>query len=292
MDKDGTERRYRAKFVVDATGRDTFLANRFKVKRRNPKHASAAIFGHFRNAVRDEGKSGGNIIIYWFDHGWFWFIPLKDGVTSVGAVVWPYYMKSRNKPVREFLMDTIALAPKLAERLKDAELVAEPEATGNYSYVSDFCQGENFIMVGDAYTFIDPVFSSGVMLAMNGGFAGADVVDARLRGDVAAEAHARARYDHVMRVGPKQFSWFIFRVTNPTMRELFMNPSDKFSMKKALITVLAGDLFGKTRFKLGLYTFRAVYYLFWLAHLTRSFAGWRQRALNIRDDSAMPATRG
>ena len=290
-DRDGAQREYRAKFIVDATGRDTFLANRLKVKRRNPKHASSAMFGHFRNAERDAGRLEGNIIIFWFDHGWFWFIPLKDGVTSVGAVVWPYYMKARDKPLREYFLDTIAMCPKLAARLAGAELVAEPEATGNYSYVADFCQGENFIMVGDAYTFIDPVFSSGVLLAMNGGFAGADVVDARLRGDAAAERRARARYEQVMRIGPREFSWFIYRVTNPTLRDLFMNPSEKFSMKKALITVLAGDLFSGTRFRFGLYVFRTVYYAFSTAFFARSFAAWRRRAFNIRDDSAMPATR-
>jgi flavin-dependent dehydrogenase len=210
----------------------------------------------------------------------------------VGAVVWPYYMKTRDKPLREFFLETIARCPKLAVRLKDAELVAEPEATGNYSYVADLCQGENFILVGDAYTFIDPVFSSGVHLAMNSGFAGADLVDARLKGNAAAEAKARARFNHVSRVGPKQFSWFIYRVTNPTMRELFMSPSEKLSMKKALLSVLAGDLFGKTRIKPGLYTFRAIYYLLSIAHMRRTFTAWRRRAFNIRDDSEMRLSRG
>ena len=291
-DADGTVHEWRAKFIVDATGRDTLLGNRLKMKRRNPEHNSAAIFGHFRNAKRDCGPQVGNIIIFWFDHGWFWFIPLKDGVTSIGAVVWPYYMKARKKPVREFLMDTIALCPKLQERLVDAELVEEPTATGNYSYHCDVCQGENYILVGDAYTFIDPVFSSGVMLAMNSGFSGAEVVDARLKGDRAAEARARARFDWVMRTGPREFSWFIYRVTNPTLREMFMAPSDKFDMKKALLSVLAGDLFGSTRFRRGLYCFRFAYYVVSLANLRRSFAAWRRRAFNIRDDSEMRLSRG
>jgi hypothetical protein len=73
----------------------------------------------------------------------------------VGAVVWPYYMKARDKPVRDFFMDTIAMVPRLADRLREAELVEEPTATGNYSYACDECQGENYILVGDAYTFID-----------------------------------------------------------------------------------------------------------------------------------------
>jgi flavin-dependent dehydrogenase len=291
-DSDGTTHEWQAKFIVDATGRDTLLANRLKIKRRNPNHSSAALYGHFLGAKRDCGKEEGNIIIFWFDHGWFWFIPLKDGSTSVGAVVWPYYMKARDKPVREYFMDTIALCPKLKERLEGAQLMAEPTATGNYSYQCDACQGENYILVGDAYAFIDPVFSSGVMLAMNSGFAGTDVIDARLKGDARAESKARARYDYVMRKGPKEFSWFIYRVTNPTLRELFMHPGDRLDMKKALLSVLAGDLFGNTRIKPGLYAFRAVYYLFSLAHLRRTLVAWRRRAFNIRDDPEMRLSRG
>ena len=291
-DAQGTARRWRAKFIVDASGRDTFIGSRLELKRRNPDHNSSAMYGHFRNAVRDCGKEEGNIIIFWFDHGWFWFIPLKDGVTSVGAVVWPYYMKARDKPVREYFMDTIAMCPALQQRLADAELVEEPTATGNYSYVADLCQGENFILVGDAYAFIDPVFSSGVMLAMNSGFAGADVVDARLRADAVAESRARERFNHVMRVGPKEFSWFIYRVTNPTLRNLFMDPSEKLGIKSAVISVLAGDLFGETRFKRGLYFFRAIYYALSIAHMRRTFTAWRRRAFNIREDSEMRPSRG
>jgi flavin-dependent dehydrogenase len=249
------------------------------------------MYGHFRGAKRDAGRAEGNIIIYWFDHGWFWFIPLRDGTTSVGAVVWPYYMKSRAKPLREFFLETIAMCPALQERIEGAQLAAEPEATGNYAYHCDRCQGENWLLVGDAYAFIDPVFSSGVMLAMNSAFAAADVVHARLA-DRAKEAAARRRFEHVMRVGPKQFSWFIYRVTNPTMRDLFMTPSDRLDMKKALLSVLAGDIFGRTPIWRGLMAFRAVYYLYSLVHLPRSLRAWRRRAYNIRDDSVMRPSRG
>jgi flavin-dependent dehydrogenase len=291
-DADGQVHEYQAKFVIDATGRDTFLANRLQVKERNPDHNSSAMYGHFTNAVRDCGREEGNIIIFWFEHGWFWFIPLKDGVTSVGAVVWPYYMKARDKPLREYFLETIALCPALQERLAAAELVADPEATGNYSYQCKLCQGENFALLGDAYAFVDPVFSSGVMLAMNSGFAATDVVDARLKGDARAESKARSRFEHVMRVGPKEFSWFIYRVTNPTMRELFMEPSDKLNMKKSVLSVLAGDIFGNSRIKPGLYSFRAAYYLLSFVNLRRTLGALRRRAFNIRDDSEMRLSRG
>jgi len=118
------------------------------------------------------------VIIYWFDHGWFWFIPLADGATSIGAVVWPYYMKTRSTSVRDFFLATIALCPPLAERLSAATLVSDVQATGNYSYACDHSHGANYLLVGDAYSFIDPVFSSGVMLAMNRGVAAADAIHA------------------------------------------------------------------------------------------------------------------
>ena len=92
---DGREERWKARFVVDASGRDTFLANRFQIKHRNPRHNSSAMYAHFTGARRGEGRAEGNITIFWFEHGWFWFIPLSDGSTSVGATVWPYYMKTR-----------------------------------------------------------------------------------------------------------------------------------------------------------------------------------------------------
>jgi flavin-dependent dehydrogenase len=291
-DEAGAEHVFNPRFVIDATGRETFLGNRLKSKRRNPEHASAAIFGHFRNARRECGDRAGDIIITWFEHGWTWFIPLKDGITSVGAVVWPYYMKSRSKPVREFLLDTIALAPQLAERLKDAELVEEPTATGNYSYVSDRCQGENFLMVGDAYAFIDPMFSSGVLLAMTSSFEAVAVVEARLDGRRADERRARARFEWVSMHGPKEFSWFIYRVTNPNLRDLFMDPSERLGIKAAVISVLAGDLFGATPLRRGLYLFRAVYYMVSFADFRRSFAAWRRRAFNIREESEMRMLRG
>ena len=100
-----------------------------------------------------------------------------DGATSVGAVCWPYYMKTRKTDPARFLLDTIALSPALAERLRDARLVSEVTATGNYSYHSERMYGDRHIMLGDAFAFVDPVFSSGVMLAMNSAFLGAEAVD-------------------------------------------------------------------------------------------------------------------
>ncbi|MDO9357782.1 MAG: NAD(P)/FAD-dependent oxidoreductase [Polaromonas sp.] len=289
--EDGRAESWRARFIVDASGRDTLLGRQFDIKRRNPKHNSSALYGHFTGANRHPGVDEGNITIFWFDHGWFWFIPLSDGYTSVGAVVWPHYLKSRTKPVREFFLDTIAMCPALAERLSEATLSSDVEATGNFSYACDRTHGPNYVMIGDAFTFIDPVFSSGVMLAMQGGFVGADTVDTCLR-EPAKAAAALAHFDSQVRKGPKEFSWFIYRVTNPTMRDLFMAPSNVYRVKEALLSVLAGDIFGKTPIWRSVRVLKGIFYIASLLNFKRSWQAMKLRKANIRVvDGAEPATR-
>ncbi len=289
--EDGREAVLRARFLLDASGRDTFLANRFKAKQRNPAHNSAAIYAHFTGAARNSGKTEGDISIFWFDHGWFWYIPLTEGVTSVGAVTWPYYLKTRKgKPLEQFLQETIALCPRLAERLKESQLASPVEATGNYSYVCDRTRGSNYLLLGDAYTFIDPVFSSGVMLAMQSAFAGVDAVDAILRKPAQAAA-ALQHFDRTMQMGPTVFSWFIYRVTNPALRNLFMAPSNMLRMKETVLSVLAGDLYGGTRVRGRLLIFKLIYYASSLFHPGRTLAALRRRKINIRgaeETGAMP----
>ena len=280
--EDGRVENWRARFVVDASGRDTFLGTRFNAKRRNPRHNSAAMYAHFKNARRyTEARRAGLISIYWFEHGWFWFIPLADGATSVGAVVWPYYMKSRTTSVREFFDTTLAMCPPLAERLKDAEMVSEIEATGNYSYECKISHGPNFLMVGDAYAFVDPMFSSGVMLAMNSGIEGAKTVDTCLR-EPARSAQALKKFNRLMHHGPKEYSWFIYRVTGPTMRELFMAPANVLRMKEAILSLLAGDIFGGAPIRPSLNAFKALYYLTSFLRPRRSLQALRRRAMNIQ----------
>jgi len=280
--EDGSIETVHARFVLDASGRDTFLGNRLKAKQRNKRHNSAAIYAHFSGAERNSGKAAGNITIFWFEHGWFWFIPLVDGATSVGAVTWPYYLKTRNKKsLEQFLLDTIALCAPLGERLQHAQLASPVEATGNYSYACDRTHGSSYLLLGDAYAFIDPVFSSGVMLAMHSAFAGADAVDTCLRHPRQAAA-ALKKFDSTMRIGPKAFSWFIYRITNPTMRDMFMEPRNIFRVKEALLSVLAGDLFGKTPIHGPLLLFKGLYYAASLLNFRRTLKAWRARQRNIR----------
>lgn len=278
----GAVLRWRARFVIDASGRDTFLANRLQIKQRNPKHNSAAVYSHFTGVERNLGQAEGNISIFWFDHGWFWFIPLADGVTSVGMVSWPYHMKTRGtRSLSTFLNDNIQLCPPLAARMAQAVPVGEVEATGNYAYSADRTHGDNYLLLGDAYAFIDPVFSSGVLLAMQSGFMAAETIDQCLKTPAKAPAALR-RFDKMMRLGPREFSWFIYRVTNPTMRDLFMGPRNIFRVKEALLSLLAGDIFGKTPIWPSLGVLKLIYYVSSMRHFRRSFKAWKARRALVR----------
>ena len=282
LQDDGVEKSWQTRFVVDASGRDTFLANRFGIKRRSVKHNSAALFGHFSGATRLSGRAAGNISIFWFEHGWFWFIPLSDGATSVGAVCRPYYMKTRKTSPERFLLETIELCPSLAERLRGARLISPVSATGNYSYSTDRAGGEGYIMLGDAYTFIDPVFSTGVYLAMHSAFAGAEAVERCLDHPDHAAA-AITRYESAVKRGPAAFSWFIHRATTPGLCDLLMRPQNRFRLKEAVLALLAGDVFRGTPVGSRLLAFKALYYLRAASTLGASIAEWRKRRRAARE---------
>lgn len=276
----GETHAWRARFLVDATGRDTLLAGKLGLKRRNRRHDSAAIFGHFIGAQRRPGKAEGNITIVWFDNGWFWFIPLSDGTTSVGAVGPSAYFKSRKSDLHSFFMSTIALCPEIAERLKDARLAGPVTATGNYSYSAKRMWGRDFILVGDAYAFIDPVFSTGVYLAMKSAFLGADAVAACLDKPRQA-ARALRRFERETRRGLASFSWYIYRVQRPAIRDMFMAPHKTPRLEEAVLSLLAGDVFGGSPIGARLMAFKTLYYLLSFFQKSASFGNRLMRKQRV-----------
>ena len=260
-DDAGQARAWRTRFLVDATGRDTLLANRLSLKQRNRRHNSAAIYGHFTGAKRLAGRQEGNITIFWFDHGWFWFIPLADGTTSIGAVCRPEFLKTRGgTDVTAFFHQLIAMSPELSRRLSGAELNGPAHATGNYSYKSERMTGRNYIMLGDAFAFIDPVFSTGVYLAMRSAFMGAQTIGECLDQPARAD-RALARFDREVRSGIDTFSWYIYRITRPAMRNLLMNPRNYFRVEEAVLSLLSGDVDRHSPIRPRLAVFKAFYYV-------------------------------
>jgi flavin-dependent dehydrogenase len=290
LDEEGRTHRWHPRFLIDATGRDTLLANRFGIKQRNRRHNSAALFGHFSGARRLQGDAEGNISIFWFAHGWFWFIPLRDGITSVGAVCWPYYMKSRRSSPEQFLHETIALCPGVAERLREAKLESPVTATGNYSYQASSMVGPGYVMIGDAFAFIDPVFSTGVFLAMKSAMLAVDAVDAALRSPAQAE-RLFSRFDRRVRRSLAIYSWYIYRVTSPAMRGLLMSPKNVMRVQEALVSLLAGDdqtpgVMARLR------VFKLIYYIASILNLRACLRAFRSRRRAIRGSGSGAAAAG
>ena len=268
---DGRSYRIQTRYVVDASGRDALLSTKKKLRRKNAEHQSAAIFAHFRGAQLRAGEDAGNISIYRFDYGWMWMIPLPDGVMSVGAVCRPDYLKQRKGRTVEFLLETLKLNGALWHRMQNAELIGnEVRVTGNYSYDSLRMGGPGWVLVGDAFAFLDPVFSSGVYLAMSGAEQAVNVVDSALR-EPAAESALLRKLEKRQRAGMARFSFFIYRFNGPVMQQMFREPRNTWQLEQGVISMLAGDLFDTPKVLTRLKLFKLVYAICGL----REWRRWR-----------------
>ena len=281
VDDAGTEHQWHARYLVDASGRDTFLSRSNGWKLPNDKHASAAVFGHFKGVTRRPGEDQGNISVYWFEHGWIWMIPLQDDIMSIGAVCDPEYLRTRTNSLDDFLRDTLQSLPETAERIVAATAEVPAQATGNYSYLSDRMSGPGFLMIGDSFAFIDPVFSSGVYLAMNGAERGVKVAEAWLSGSRLDYFLARRQFEKRTKRGIATFSWFIYRFTSPTMRDLMSNPRDAVQVVQGVVSMLAGDVYTNRAVRLRLLVFKTIFNVSWLIHWRESLAYRRARRASI-----------
>jgi flavin-dependent dehydrogenase len=275
----GTTQPVRARYLVDASGRDTLLGKQMKLVRRNARHQSAALFAHFRDVDYNPGDPDGNMItVNRFEHGWAWMIPLPDGSSSIGAVCKPAYLQQRRGADNAvFFQSTLAKIAGTEERMSRASRVSDVRVAGNYSYACDRMAGSRWIMVGDAWAFIDPIFSSGVYLAMYAARRAADVVDGALR-EPAREGRLQRAYERHLRKGYTRFAWFICRFNSPVMKSLFANPRNYFRVEQGVISMLAGDVFDNRRVLRRLILFKLIYAMTSLTHLRR----WAAELLDRR----------
>ncbi len=279
-DEAGRALAVRMRFLLDASGRDTLLGAQLKLKRRNPRHSSAAIFSHYANVPRRPGDDAGNVTICRHAHGWIWLIPLRQGVTSVGAVCSPDYLKQRRGESEAFLLQTLDSVPEVRERMRDARRIAPVHVTGNYAYDCARMHGPGWLLLGDAYSFVDPMFSSGVYLAMNSAERGAEAVDAALR-EPAREAALLRALQRRLDAGLDEFKWFIYRFTSPAMKQLFAHPRNLLRVEDAVVSMLAGDVFDARPVLWRLRVFRVIYALTALRLAPTALRSWwrRRRAL-------------
>lgn len=258
-DADEREQTWECDYVLDASGQQTMLATQQKWRVRNPRHAAAAIFSHFEGVELRPADESGNISIYWFDAGWIWMIPLQDGIMSIGAVCRPGYLKTRQGSQDEFLRASIERCTGAAERLHNARQVQPARVTANYSYLSRKQVGPGYALIGDAYMFVDPVFSSGVYLAMSSATRIVPVVEHWLNGETRQYRAAARRYCRVMHRGVSTFCWFIYRFTTPTMTAMFRKPKNFLRVEEAVISMLAGDVYAGWGIRARLLLFRCIF---------------------------------
>ena len=253
------------RFVLDASGRDAFLAGKLRLKDADKRNNTAALYAHFRSVERREGDLEGYISIHLAEDGWFWLIPLPGDVMSVGFVANQAVWKRRGGGPRELFLDRIAASPTVSARMAAAELASEIVSTGNYSYRARCGHGDGFLMIGDAFGFVDPMFSTGVLMAMTAGELGADAADAWLDDPRRGRALC-ARAGRDLARGMDRISWLIYRINDPVLRSLFMAPRNALGMRDGLISLLAGNLHGEWRTAIPVLAFKTVYHAATLLH--------------------------
>lgn len=188
---DGSRVTVAAKVVIDATGTTAMLSKRFGIRQRDPDLQKAAVFAHYEGAFRDPNPrdEGATLVLSVQGHrGWFWYIPLQNDVVSIGVVGdLDYIIKGRGTP-EEILAEEIDRCPVVAKRLDNAKRTSPVHVLSDFSYNSKVCAGDGWVLIGDAFTFLDPMYSSGVLLALKSGEAAADAIhDALLADDCSAD---------------------------------------------------------------------------------------------------------
>ncbi|MCB1020549.1 MAG: tryptophan 7-halogenase [Acidobacteria bacterium] len=187
--KDGAVKEFRAPMTIDATGRDAFAMMRNKWRVRDPELDKIAVWTYYKGAMRDPGiDEGATTVAYVPDKGWFWYIPLPDDVISVGVVAEKDYLYRDTRDLAEIFQREVKENAWIDKHLAQGEQFGQYWVTGEFSYRSKHCASDGLVLIGDAFAFLDPVFSSGVFLALRSGELAADVVDAALdAGDYSAE---------------------------------------------------------------------------------------------------------
>jgi flavin-dependent dehydrogenase len=187
--EDGTQEEVQAKVVVDASGQSTMLQNRFKMRLWDPVLNKGAIWTYFDGAYRDTGRDEGATLVVQTTNkqGWFWYIPQHDNTVSVGVVApFDYLFKGRGSHEQTY-NEEVETCPAIKERVSIGRRSTGFFATKDYSYRSRQVAGEGWVLVGDAFGFLDPLYSSGVLLALKSGEMAADAIAEGLaRGDVSA----------------------------------------------------------------------------------------------------------
>jgi flavin-dependent dehydrogenase len=246
---DGVERLARARFIVDASGQSALLGRQLDLRRWDPSFQNLAVYGYFAGAERLPAPDETNLLVESYPQGWLWNIPLHNDWMSVGAVVDSQTGQEgmRHSSPQRFLTEQISQAPCTRQMLQEANLAYGPFVLKDWSYVSDQVVGDGYILVGDAACFVDPLFSSGVHLALMAGVLGAAYVTTALKDPSMRDAAGRVYKDLYY----KEYSHFhdmamLFYSSNRTIDSYFWEARRllgdvNLSPRQAFIRAVAGQ---------------------------------------------------
>jgi len=264
----GERTSYRARFLVDASGRDGFIAGRLGRRERVPNLGKVALFAHYRGADRFPGIEEGNIRIYLFEGGWFWWIPFSNDVTSIGAVLHARTVREHAGTPEELFESMVRRCRSVHEHLGAAERITPVHRTANFAYTNSPIVGDRFLCVGDAIAFVDPIFSSGVFIALRTGELAAEAIRQAFA-DGRFTAQRFAAYERKVWRGVAPFFKFIHKYYEPAFLEVFLQPRNHLGVVTAVLNVLSGGSFIRTPLRIRV----ALSLLFGLTRLNT----WRRR---------------
>lgn len=237
-----------ARFVIDASGHHALLGEKQPIE----SLKKIAFFAHYRGVPRPEGRDAGNTVIVVLRNAWFWLIPVNAEVMSVGLVVDREHVLRCGLEPEELLDRTIAESSWVAERMKNAERITQVYARKDFSFRTKKMVGPNFALIGDAAGFIDPIFSTGVFMAMKSADLASAAVAERLRTGSLKELNT---YEREMSKGLDKYLRFIEHFYRREFLEVFLQPSERWGLLNAIVGVLAGNIFQTrdNRFRLALF---------------------------------------
>lgn len=233
----------RAKYLVDASGRDTVIGNHFKLKRHYPHLKKFAVYAHYDGMRFDSEEERRTIRIVRARDRWFWVIPLGPIRTSIGMVTDLETFKKEGLPPEQALDRALDSRPVLADRLHGATRATPVRAEGEYSYRNTSLAGERWLLAGDAAGFIDPIFSTGVFLAIHSGEHAANTI-ARALDDPASARPGFARYERRLNKVMAMYLRFVTGWYDPAFFEVISAQKPPLQLPRAVNAVLAGNLAG------------------------------------------------
>lgn len=238
-DAGGVEHTDTAAFVMDCSGMGAVTARQEGIRRERPGHRKVAVFGHFEDVLMPAEEEAGDTVLVVGDQSWSWFIPIAKNRTSVGLVMDLAEFTPGKADPEALFARIVANTPELQRRMGGARRLGKIHVVVDYSFSVDRMVSPRLMRVGDAAGFMDPIFSSGVMLAMVSGRDAAHVVRAALAAGESMTAGMR-HYESDLRRKMDVFWVFVEHFYTRPFVELFLQPQARWDLPSAINAVLAG----------------------------------------------------